>query len=171
MSLPDYRTIPTHRSLVTTPESYKLWEKYGNDHDGVQAELCVPGEIDGRRVGTDVPLSQEQFEWWWNRNPWHNWCFITQRKPVINPTYLWGKPSGDLRNEVNNTYVLRYNPFFVKIGPIYAGWRSDKPAWPFPEYLPDGRKNPWYELGPGGGALDLAGAKFLSWAPLPELPS
>ncbi len=164
MVLPDYRTVPTHRSLVTTPESYKLWVRYGNDHDGPQAEFCLPGEIGGRRVGTDVPLSQEQFEWWYKRNPWHNWCFIAKRKPVVNPTYWWGKPQGDLRNEVNNWFVLRWSPFFLKVGPLYTGWRSDKPAWPFPEFNARGERERWHELGPGGGALELIGCKWLSWS-------
>jgi hypothetical protein len=166
VALPDYRLVPTHRSLVINSQDYDLWEKYGNDHDGPQAEFCTPGEIGGRRVGTDVPLSQEQFEWWWNRNKWHNWCFIVKRQRVINPTYVWGKPKGeDFQAEVNNNFVLRYNPFFVKVGPLYAGYRSDKPAWPFPA---DSR---WFELGPGGGALEYAGFKFLSWAPLPAPPT
>lgn len=174
MALPDYRLVPTHRSLAgeVGSESYRLWENYGNDHDGPQCEFARPGMIGGRRVGSDVPRSQEQFEWWWRRNPWHNWCFITMRKKVINPTYIYGKPkSGDFRDELNNTFVLRYNPFFFKAGPLFSGWRSDKPGWPVPEFREDGTRERWFELGPGGGALDLAGAKSLSWAPLPTPPT
>lgn len=173
MTLPDYRTVPTNRSLVKPDdaESYRLWETYGNDHDGPQGEFMWPNIIDGRPVGRNVPLSQEQFEWFTRRNPNHNWCFIVMRKKVINPTYIWGRPKAkadgttDFREELNNFTVLRYNPFFLKIGYLYTGWRSDKPFWPVPE------DSKWHELGPGGGALDLAGAKALNWAEAPMPPT
>lgn len=169
-TLPDYRDVPTSladakiRRDFGDVESYRLWETYGNDHDGPQGEFIWPTVIDGRPVGQNVPLSQAQFEWWWNRNKWHNWCFITMRKPVVNPRYVCGRPSGDdLRAELNNFAVLRFNPFFLKIGPLYSGWRSDKPTWPVDE------NSRWHELGSGGGALDLIGAKWLSWVE-PTLP-
>lgn len=175
MALPDYRTIPTHKSLISPlndAESFRLWETYGNDHDGPQGEFMPLGTvIEGRPVGQGVPLSQAQFEWFWNRNKWHNWCFITKRRPVVNPTYTWGRPkpkadgTTDFREELNNTFVLRQNPFFMKVGYLYTGWRSDKPYYPFPA------ESRWAELGPGGGALDLFGAKALRWAGAPIPPS
>lgn len=171
-SLPDYRKVPTHKSRVNPddPESYRLWETYGNDHDGPQGEKMWPNVIEGRPVGRNVSLSQAQFEWWWSRNKRHNWCFIVKRRKVINPSYAWGRPKAgadgttDFREELNNTFVLRTNPFFMKAGYLYTGWRSDKPHWPVPE------ESPWYELGPGGGALDLFGAKALRWVGAPTPP-
>lgn len=168
MAMPDYRMVPTNVAEINpqSPESYHLWESYGNDHDGPQGEFMPAGTvIEGRPVGQGVPLSQAQFEWFTRRNPNHNWCFITMRKPVIDPKYIIGAPKGtDFREELNNFMVLRYNPFFLKIGYLYTGWRSDKPYYPFP---PESR---WATLGPDGGALDLFGAKALKWAGAPTPP-
>lgn len=152
---PPWQSVPTHSSHCVTASDWDLWANFGNDDDGPQGEFIPPGvqkDDDGYPFGSDQVLCQERFERWQKRNPRHNMCFRVKRQKVINPTYIIGKPAGDFRREMNNAVVLRFNPFFSKVGPAIIGYRSDKPPWPAPTH------GAWQELGPGGGAWD-AGIK------------
>jgi hypothetical protein len=146
-------------------EEFNLWLEWANDDDGNQGENCPAGTVvDGRRIGVDVPLSQDQFEWWVSRNKWHNKHFFINARPVISPIYYAGRPtetlpdgSPDYRYEVNRFYVSRTNPPFWKWGMLYSGYRADKPATPVPPW--------WVPRPPGsmGGAYDPAGFKTLHY--------
>lgn len=123
--------VPMNRNLVTGPVSWVLWALFGNDDDGLYG-----------------PHADKSFWSWWWRNRWHNLCFRVLRRRVINPIYVVGKPIVQglpFAEELERTCVLRFRPFFIKLGPFFLGWRADKPhplAW-------DGK------YGTGGGAFDI----------------
>lgn len=176
--LPRYETIPVRPDECTTAEQWRLFWEYGNYHDGPCGEFIPAGlhkDNDGFAFGGGM-RSQEHFERWHRRNPGHNKDFIRDRKPVIAPRYVYGAPKPkadgtiDFREEMNNTFVLRHNPFFMKVGPVIYGYRSDKPPWPAPVH------GYWYTLGPNGGARDrgIKNYRFTpeqpSPSPLPPVP-
>jgi hypothetical protein len=81
----------------------------------------------------------------------HNLFFYVLRRPVLRPFYVFlhghftfsfSAPPAD---EVKQFAVLRFKPFFAKLGLAFIGWRSDKP-------IPNAFGKDW---GPGGGAFDL----------------
>lgn len=169
MSLPSFELVPVRLADCRTPQDFNYFWDYGNAHDGPCGELIPAGmqrDDDGFEFGGGL-RSQEAFERWYRRNPGHNKDFILNRRPVVAPRYVVGKPRPrpdgtiDFREEMNNALVWRTNPFFVKVGPVIYGNRSDKPPWPLPPW------GNWMELGPGGGAMDR-GIKDYSYKPPPE---
>ena len=103
---------------------------------------------------SDEPLAPDWYrpgqpDWWrqicWKfRNPFHDLAYSTFRRPVTNPRYIFGK-SEPFADEVNRSVVLRFNPFFLKLGPAFIGWRSDSPH---PDVFAG-------KYGPGGGKFDI----------------
>jgi len=155
---------------------YAIWAEHGNCDDGPWTQF-IPGVIQQgeRMVGADVVRAieagdfanahgwtsiQELHEWWKDRNPHHNLDFFVNCRPVVNPKYYIGKPkeAPDWRYDVNSFIVWRDNPPFYKLGPLYKGFRADKPPTPVPLH--------WVKRPEGGyGGADDRGAKSLEFKP------
>jgi len=133
--------VPGSRDQVKgSAVRWLLWAFFGNDDDGVYGDKIPPGiqyDDEGYPFGSDQPMDAEHFWRWWRRNKAHNWNVIVLRRPVVDPIYIIGRPAQwrnnlEFAGEVLYPLVLRLRPFFIKIGPAFLGWRSDKPnplAW------------------------------------------
>jgi hypothetical protein len=154
MSLPPVESIPRSLSEVHGWKSWWLWAVFGNDRDGVTGGKIRAGvqhddedkpARDGGLFwfGQDQPYDQEHFERWWKRNPANNLTLYVLARPVRNPVYIIGKTEpkpwhipgeGDVLPYMDEKYkpvVLRFNPFFIKLGYFFVGWVAFKP-------MPDG---------------------------------
>lgn len=143
---PLYERVPRSREDVTGWFSWFLWAWFGNDDDGVQGEKIPPGiqfDDGGYPFGSDQPLTVERFWRWHKRNPAHNLSFHVLLRPVVRPIYILGS-SKPFAEEVWRPIVLRFRPFFLKVGYGFVGWRSDTP---FP--------GAWGKFGEGGGKFDI----------------
>lgn len=105
-----------------------LWAVFGNDEEFLWPEL-QPGY-----TGDWNNLSR-RFWLWWLRNRAHNLSFHVLLRRVVNPVYVWPRTfrqPTDPRHETQYICVLRFRPFFLKLGYLFVGWRSDTPmvgAW------------------------------------------
>jgi hypothetical protein len=145
MRLPPVESIPRSLSEVHGWKSWWLWAVFGNDRDGAAGELAPIGSIiddDGYVIAAGI-RDQEHFVRMWNRNKANNLTLRVWARPVRNPIYIIGKTEpkpwrlpgeGDVLPYMDEKYkpvVLRFNPFFLKLGYFFIGWVAFKP-------LPDG---------------------------------
>jgi hypothetical protein len=133
--LPSVTSIPRSLTEANGWRAWLLWAVFGNDDDGVCGERIPVGvqrDDDGYAFGADQPYDQAHFERWWKRNPAHNLTLHVLARPVLYPRYVIGKAAPQetavpYAGERSSAIVLRFNPFFLKVGYFFIGWVSWKP--------------------------------------------
>lgn len=122
-----YDHVPRSRAEAKGALGVILWAVFGNDDDGIFWPAIQPG-WPPKAVRTAGSL----FWRWWLRNKLHNLFFHTRLfRRVVSPVYVLGR-SDPPSLERHKPVVLRFRPFFLKLGYAFIGNRADTPipgAW------------------------------------------